>query len=183
MSDKRACRININYKTFSDTGDRVLKEDSVVSVGISCKLKMENLFLAKSEIDDYFSENPILGISDVDDLKSCLSMIRELRVKFKKSMFEVKSDMGEDKFVAMCPFCKELLNQASDYIIQANERVKVLREGEAKKADDLAEKIRLAEIAEKQRLEKKADDLAEKVRLEEMEREEKVIKKEEEMEG
>ncbi len=55
MSGKKACRKNINYKTFSDTGDRVLKEDQVVSVDVSSKPEKNNLYLVKSEIDDYFS--------------------------------------------------------------------------------------------------------------------------------
>ena len=98
MCDKRTCRKTINYTTFSDIGERVLKEDQVESLGICSKLIMENLLLVKSDISDYLSENSIEELYDVDDLKSCVSFIRDLRTTFKKGIFVSKLDMGEVKF-------------------------------------------------------------------------------------
>ena len=40
MSDKRTCRKNIDYKIFSETGERVLKTEDV-EPGINSKPKME----------------------------------------------------------------------------------------------------------------------------------------------
>ena len=62
-----------------------MKEYTIRSVRENSEMEIDKLKLSKVGISDYFSENPIEEIGDIDDLKSCV----------RNKLFQLVSPSGQ----------------------------------------------------------------------------------------
>lgn len=107
-SDRLSAKPKLNFKTFSQTGEKVstsindlsklmrsIKIDDMTESEISFKkLSLQHNSLA-SDIDDFIDENALNELSSANDIERSIEKIDELRSKYRFQNLELKS-ISED---------------------------------------------------------------------------------------
>ena len=116
--------------------------------------------LGIAAIDDYFAENQLSEIEDLEDLKSYVSEISGLRNTFRECIEAFKLILGDnEKFYKNYSECNDLLDQVSKSIKDANSHIRLYRK-KFREMDIAEEK----ELRERQMLRRRSSEIRRSLR-------------------
>ena len=157
MSDRsRAAKLDIDYKVYHRTGEKVLKSSSN-SLEITEKVmeqpidpgtlneKTVSELLVAEDLKEFYLISALADLETKEELVEGLEQISNLSTKFRHMHVELKNLMGETDHAEKYPNYDEDCTKVREYIKNVRLKIKKLDQDEQKNLSDASEKEKTAE--------------------------------------
>ena len=151
MSDRsRAAKLDIDYKIYHRTGEKVLKSSSNPP-GITEKVieqpidpgtlneKIVSELIVAEDLKEFYLISALTDLETKEELVEGLEQISELSKKFRHMHVELKNLMGETDHAEKYPNYDEDCTKACEYIKNVRLMIKKLDQDEQKNLSDASE--------------------------------------------
>ena len=130
--NRRKTKIDIDYKVFHKTGDKVSKFRDKAMDAKYVQLKAKKI---KGDILEHFNLYEIDELENVDELTESLDIILNLSTELRHLHVELRENLGDDDYEATYPKIEEFSTRMRDYIKITKAKLKKIFKEQNEKDD------------------------------------------------
>ena len=130
--NQRKTKIDIDYKVFHKTGEKVLKSRDNAMDAKYVHLKAKKI---KGDILEHFNLYEIDELENVDELTESLDIILNLSKEFRHLHVDLRENLGDDNYEVTYPKIEEFSTRVRDYIKITKVKLKKIFKEQNEKAE------------------------------------------------